>query len=273
MTISVNTNIVAMQAYRGLSATTTALGKSMQKLATGVRINSAADDAGGLALVTRMNAQIRGWNQAVMNVNDGISLLDVADAALEETANAIQSIRDMAVEAANASLSATDRTALDDQVTELEGLINDLADDTKYNGTVLLDGTFTSQDFQIGPNNGDTLTISLSTDADMTGLGFTTSDVSSVANASSTIDSADDALDALNGIRATIAGYTSRFEAIVNTANATADAYTLARSNIYDTDVAAESANLAKTSIIQQAGISVLAQAKMQPQLLLKLLE
>ncbi|MBF0272212.1 MAG: flagellin FliC [Magnetococcales bacterium] len=276
MTISINTNIAALLAARSVQSSSSALSQNIQRLSSGLKINSAKDDVGGLAVATRMMTQIRSLNVVKQNANEGVSVTDLAYTALEETTNAIQSIRDIAVEARSDSRSSSDREALQLTVSELLSEIQRIATATEYNNMTLLDGDFTNKSFQIGPNAGEVITITIAT-ASLAGLAMGTNgvsvNVSTAASASHTIDIADSALDAVNTIRAQLSGIQRRFESIYNTSTATADAYTTARSGIMDTDVAMETTYMAQNSIIQQAGISVLAQANLQPQMLLKLLE
>ncbi len=275
MTISINTNFASLFVQRGLQQSSTALGKSMQRLATGLRINSAGDDAAGLAVATRMQTQIRGLNVVKQNANEGVSLTDIAYSALEETTNAIQSIRDLAVEANNATKSSADRLALQLTVAELLTEIQRIATATQYNKMNLLTGSFANKSFQIGAYTGEAIKITIST-ASLNGLAMGAAgvlvNVSTAASASNTILVADSALDVVNRIRAQLGGVQSRFESILNTISSASEAYTSARSGIMDTDIALETANLARIAIIQQAGIKVLSQANLQPQLLLQLL-
>ncbi|GAB0057291.1 Flagellar filament 33 kDa core protein [Candidatus Magnetaquicoccaceae bacterium FCR-1] len=276
MAISINTNMASIMAYKGLQSTSNALGKSMQRLASGLKINTARDDAAGLAIATRMQAQIRGLNAVQQNANDGASLSDVAYSALTETDNALQSIREIAVEARNATLSSSDRTALQLTVSELVSEVQRIATGTAFNKINLLTGSFANKSFQVGANAGDTVKFTINT-ASLEGLGMgaagVNADVTTAALASTTITTIDTAISSVSAIRAQLSGMQSRFESVLSTAIATADAYTASRSSIMDADVALESANMTKYSILQQAGISVLAQANQQPSMLLKLLE
>ncbi|MBF0417881.1 MAG: flagellin FliC [Magnetococcales bacterium] len=272
MAISINTNMASILAYKGLQSTSNALATNMQRLATGLKINSAKDDAAGLAVATRMTSQIRGANQAIQNVNAGASVVDVAMGALNETLNAIQSIRDIAVEAANIT-STNDLTALDNTVTELKSTIDNIANNTKYNNIALLDGTFSAETFQIGPGSTDTMSVTFAaTSRDATNLGIT-GDATTAANATTLMGQADTAITTVNTLLATLSGYSSRFEAIASTLGSSVTGMTASRSAIMDADIAVESANMTKNSIIQQAGVSVLAQANLQPKLFLKLFE
>ncbi|MEO5331718.1 MAG: flagellin FliC [Magnetococcus sp. YQC-5] len=281
MTISISSNLTSLLAQRSLQNTSTALSKSMQRLSTGLRINSAGDDPAGLAIATRMSTQIRSLNIAKQNANEGKSLTDVAYAALDETTNAIQSIRELALEAKSDSKSSGDRTSLQMNINQLLSEIQRIATETKYNNYALLNGSFANRSFQIGANAGEVIKITIGT-ASLAGIGMGTNGnmiivsaaTASLAQsgASGTILRADSALDSISTIRAELGGAQSRFESILNTLAATSDGYTTARSSIMDTDIAVETSRLARMAIIQQAGVSILAQANLQPQLLLKLL-
>ncbi|MEO5345020.1 MAG: flagellin FliC [Magnetococcus sp. YQC-9] len=273
MSISINTNITSLMATRGLQSTTNNLATSMQRLATGLRINSAKDDAGGLAVSTRLTSQIRGANQAIQNVNAGAALVDVAMDALNEVVNTIQDIRDIAVAAVSIT-NVNELTALNTTVGELKTTINNIFANTKYNNLGLFDGTFNNETFQTGPNSGDTTTVDITgTLQTYTTLGMTDT-VSSSANAALLLTAIDGtALPAVNTFLATLSATSSRFEAIANTLSSSVSGMTASRSAIMDADVAVESANMTKNAIIQQAGVAVLAQANLQPQLFLKLFD
>ncbi|MBF0178568.1 MAG: flagellin FliC [Magnetococcales bacterium] len=283
MALSINSNMTSMLVRNSLQKNNTALGKSMQRLASGLRINTASDDAAGLAVATRLTTQIRSANIVRQNANDGISLTEVAASALDETTNALQGIRDIALQAKSYTQSNADRTALQLTVTELLTEIQRIATSTKYNSSALLTGSFAARSFQIGTNPGDVIQITIGT-ASLVGLGLkvvggpismvvsapTAAD--GLAAASRTILLADSALNSISSLRASLSGAQSRFESIINTLTSLSDAYTTARSGIMDTDVAMESANLARGTIIQQAGIAVLSQANQMSQQWLKLL-
>ncbi|MBF0165469.1 MAG: flagellin FliC [Magnetococcales bacterium] len=273
MAISINTNMASIMAYKGLQSTSNALATSMQRLATGLKINSAKDDAAGLAVATRMTSQIRGANQAIQNVNTGLSLVDVAIGALDETLNSIQSIRDLAVQAADIT-ATNDLTALNNTVTELKTTIDNIATSTKFNNITLLDGTFSAETFQVGPGSTDTLSVTVTgTSQTSANLGLSAGDVLSAANATTMIGLADTAITSVNQLLASLSGYSSRFETIASTLSTSVTGMTASRSAIMDADVAVESSNLTKNSIIQQAGVAVLSQANLQPKLFLKLFE
>jgi flagellin len=173
----INTNVASLNAQRNLTTSGSSLATSLQRLSSGLRINSAKDDAAGMAIADRMTSQIRGLNQASRNANDGISLAQTAEGALDSVSSALQRMRELAVQAANATNSASDRAALQDEVEQLVQQINTVATQTSFNGVKLLDGTFTSQTFQVGANQGETIDISsiASARADALGVGTTSS--------------------------------------------------------------------------------------------------
>ncbi|MBF0439075.1 MAG: flagellin FliC [Magnetococcales bacterium] len=269
MTISINTNFAAMLAQRGLNNSTKALGTSMQRLSTGLKINSAQDDSAGLAVANRLMTQVRGLSVAKRNTSEGMALADLASAALTETTNAIQNIRDLAVEASSSTRSDADRDALQLNVDELLAEITRIATDTKYNNVALLDGTYAAKPFQIGANKGETINVTI---GDATLPTLFNLKINTQVLASDAIATLDTAIESVNSIQSQLSGSQSRFNSITNVATATSDAYTAARSSIMDADIAQETTNMTRYSIIQQAGIAVLAQANQQPQALIKLL-
>ena len=174
MGMSVNTNIISLNAQRNLGSTANSLATAMQRLSSGLRVNSAKDDAAGLAISERMNAQVRGLNVAARNANDGISLAQTAEGALGKVGDMLQRMRELAVQSANATNSASDRQALQAEVDQLKQEIQRVADTTKFNGTKLLDGSFTAKSFQVGANAGETITLEAVADADLAALGSLT---------------------------------------------------------------------------------------------------
>ncbi len=382
MALTVNTNISSLTAQRNLTNSQNTLSTSLERLSTGLRINSAKDDAAGLAISERFTAQIRGLNQGVRNANDGISLAQTAEGALQEVTNNLQRIRELAVQASNATNTQTDRDALQTEVSALLSEINRVADKTDFNGNNLLDGTFSGAIFQVGANSSDSITIasisdtntdaigtlnqntsytalavattgitgfataltagsvtisgtdigalaattsatlragdfvaavnavssttnvtavldgtnirfaseatfSVTVDAGSTGVGFSTVgftsltsqtgiDTLSVAGYSSSqtaIDLVDSALQTVNTARASLGAIQSRFESVVANQQTTSENLSASRSRIVDADFAAETAQLAKSQILQQSGIAMLAQANSVPQNVLALLQ
>jgi flagellin len=186
MAAIINTNVVSLNAQRNLNSSQNALATSLQRLSSGMRINSAKDDAAGLAISERMSSQIRGLNQAARNANDGISMAQTAEGALGEIGNNLQRIRELAVQSRNASNSVSDRTALNNEVQQVKAEIDRVASSTSFNGTKLIDGSFTNQSFQVGANVGETITISSLVNAQSSALGSTTSSSANVTGAAAT---------------------------------------------------------------------------------------
>ena len=379
----INTNVASLNAQRNLNSSQNALAVSLQRLSSGLRINSAKDDAAGLAISERFTAQIRGLNQAARNANDGISLAQTAEGALSEVTNNLQRIRELAVQSSNATNSSTDRAALQTEVSQLLNEINRVADQTSFNGVKLLDGSFSGAVFQVGANAGESITVASITDANTAAIGsvsqasggalsvaasgltgFATAiaaggvtlngvdigaiggatsaaeragqlvnainnvsaqsgvgavyntatgqitlssaavvtvagttnsalvagyangaigavatttgiaglDVSSYTNAQLAIQLADSALSTVNSTRATLGAVQNRFSSVVANLQTTTENLSASRSRILDADFAAETANLTRAQILQQAGTAMLAQANAQPNNVLALL-
>ncbi|MFM9916699.1 MAG: flagellin [Rhizobacter sp.] len=394
---TINTNINSLTAQRNLNSSQASLATSIQRLSSGLRVNSAKDDAAGLAIAERMNTQIRGLNVASRNANDGISLAQVAEGALGKVGDSLQRIRELAVQSANATNSATDRAALQSEVAQLSDEVNRVAKQTSFNGTKLLDGSFTAATFQIGANSGEAITIAALTNVSTDGLsnvtygsadipdisaagvttltavasgtlaisvggfeyplsglgvarsaeerlgqvaeainrrtsdtgvtaylskeadgdyalafrsstldatgaaasvtfggftvaetgigdtsasvasttvaGFSTLSVASTEDAWLAIKQVDDALDQVNNARATLGAVQSRFETAVSNIATQSENTSAARGRIVDADFAAETANLSRAQILQQAGTAMVAQANQLPQQVLQLLK
>ncbi len=381
----INTNIMSLNSQRNLNRSQNALAESVQRLSSGLRINSAKDDAAGMAIAERMSTQVRGLNQATRNANDGISLAQTAEGALAEVTNNLQRIRELAVQASNGTNSQSDRDALNAEVTQLKAEIQRVAEQTSFNGTALLDGSFAGVQFQVGANAGETITIANIANVQTASLGgsFTrvsgtfnastltgfataiadggvtldtgagavnigpiasaanaqeragqlveainrvssqsgvgasydevTGDVTLVANAAITVGGTtnnatvagavngafgasttttgitalnvssftsaqfaigqiDNALTAVNGARAELGAIQNRFESTIANLSTAAENITAARSRIQDADFAAETANLTRAQILQQAGTAMVAQANALPQSVLSLL-
>jgi len=379
----INTNIASLNAQRNLNASQNSLAVSLQRLSSGLRINSAKDDAAGLAISDRFTSQIRGLNQAARNANDGISLAQTAEGALGEVTNNLQRIRELAVQSSNATNSSSDRTALQAEVAQLLNEIDRVANQTSFNGVKLLDGSFSGAVFQVGANAGESITVAAITDANVAAIGsvsqasgaaltvsasaitgFATAiasggvtlngvnigaigsasssaeragqlvnainntsaqhgvgavyntatgqitlssaaavvvagttnlatvagyangtlgsvttttgiaglDVSSYANAQLAIQLADSALATVNSTRATLGAVQNRFSSVVANLQTAAENLSASRSRIMDADFAAETANLTRAQILQQAGTAMLAQANAEPNNVLALL-
>ena len=381
----INTNVMSLNAQRNLTTSQSSLATSLQRLSSGLRINSAKDDAAGLAISERFTTQIRGLNQAARNANDGISLVQTAESALGEVTNNLQRIRELAVQSRNATNSQSDRDALNTEAQQLMSEINRVAAQTSFNGVKLLDGSFSNQAFQVGANAGETISVASIVNANSTALGtydrasvtgaaattftaitaghltidggngngaisvgaiaadtsateraggirdainsvsdqtgvyavndtattvtlvstsgtgitiahagatstaattgltaattatasntgFASLDLSSVAGADTAMQSMSAALDAVNTARASLGSYQRRFESVVSSLQTASESMTASRSRIQDTDFAAETANLTRSQILQQAGTAMLAQANSAPQNVLSLL-
>ena len=264
----INTNILSLNAQRNLTNSQGALQTSLQRLSSGLRINSAKDDAAGLAISERFTTQIRGLNQAVRNANDGISLAQTAEGALSEVTNNLQRIRELAVQSANATNSTEDRAALDAEVQTLIEEISRVAGSATFNGVQLLN-TAATLTFQVGANNGDTVDVAT---VDLATTPIIAGDVTSVANANTMMDAVDAALETVNSTRADFGAIQNRFESVVRSLQTTAENLSASRSRIMDADFAAETAALTRAQILQQAGVAMLAQANAAPQSVLNLL-
>ena len=286
MPLIINTNIIALNAQRNLSASQSSLSSSMQRLSSGLRVNSAKDDAAGLAIAERMSAQVRGMSVAARNANDGISLSQTAEGALGKVSDALQRMRELAVQSANATNSASDKDSLDKEFGELSKEIQRVLGGTTFNGLTVLGANAGAQLFQVGANTTSNDTISITT-TDMTAAAAITT-VAGTDNAGSgravidatasagtiqgVIGNIDTALDTVNAERATLGASQSRFEAVISNLQISIENQSAARSRIVDTDFAAETANLSRANILQQAGNAMVAQANQLPQQVLQLL-
>jgi len=376
----INTNIASLNAQRNLNGSQNSLATSLQRLSSGLRINSAKDDAAGLAIASRFTSQINGLNQAARNANDGISLAQTAEGSLGVISDNLQRIRELAVQSRNATNSSTDRAALNTEAQQLKAEIDRVAATTSFNGVKLLDGSFTNQSFQVGANVGETITVgslvnaqsaqlgtsniaqvtgaaasaftaitagdltingtsvggiaadtnaanraasiaaavnsvsattnvyatvlnstqvtltnssggsvviafagasattattglTAATTASAASTGFAALDISSVAGPDTAITQMDAALSAVNTARATLGAIQNRFSSVVSNLQTTSENLSASRSRIQDTDFAAETANLTRAQILQQAGTAMLAQANALPQSVLTLLK
>lgn len=277
MAITVNSNIASLNAQRNLLSSQGLLNTSMQRLSSGLRINSAKDDAAGLGISDRMTAQIRGMNQAARNAQDGISLAQTAEGALQETTNMLQRMREIAVQSANDTNSADDRASLDDEFQALASEIDRIALATEFNGVALLDGSATAAlNFQVGANDvaaNDVITLDIaSADATAGTLAVDVLDVTDQANSVAAITAIDLAITAVDTIRGDLGAVQSRFESTIANLMNVSENLSASRSRILDADIAMETSNMTKANILQQAGVSVLAQANQIPSLALSLL-
>jgi flagellin len=277
---TINTNIASLNAQRNLNTSQSSLQVSMQRLSSGLRVNSAKDDAAGLAIAERMNAQVRGMNVAVRNANDGISLAQTAEGALSKVGDALQRMRELAVQSRNATNSSSDKNSLNKEFAELQSEIGRVLAGTTFNGKHILGADATSLTFQIGANTttDDTITVTttnMSSSSSVTAVTTGASiDSSATAGAIKTvIDNIDTAIDSINDTRATFGATQSRFDAIISNLQQSVENQAAARSRIMDADFAQETANLSRAQILQQAGTAMVAQANQLPQQVLKLLQ
>ena len=266
MPMTINTNISSMNAQRNLAGSQMSLATSMQRLSSGLRVNSAKDDSAGLAIADRMNAQVRGMMVASRNANDSISMAQTAEGALSTVTDALQRMRELGVQAQNGTNSTTDRTNLDAEFQALSQEITRIAAQTKFNGTAIVGAGAGSQVFQIGANNGDTLTVT-TTAVTTVGGGLTTS-----AAASTAVAAIDASLDTITTSRATYGAAMNRFGMAISNLAISGENQTAARGRIMDADFAAETADLSRAQILQQAGNAMVAQANQLPQQVMALL-
>ena len=279
MPSTINTNIISMNAQRNLSASQSSLSTSMQRLSSGLRINSAKDDAAGLAIAERMNAQVKGMNVAIRNANDGISMAQTAEGALAQVGDSLQRMRELAVQARNATNSSSDKDSLNKEFAQLQKEIQRVLGGTSFNGKHMLGADATAMTFQIGANTtaDDVLTVSTSnmtTDSNITAVtsGATIDATATDGAIKNVIDNIDKAIDTVNDQRATFGATQSRFDAIISSLQSGVENQSAARGRIMDADFAQETANMSRAQILQQAGTAMVAQANQMPQQVLSLL-
>jgi flagellin len=280
MGMSVNTNILSINAQRNLGASQSSLATSMQRLSSGLRVNSAKDDAAGLAIAERMNAQVKGMNVAIRNANDGISLSQTAEGALGKIGENLQRMRELAVQSANDTNGTSDRTALDNEFKQLAAENKRIVDNTKFNGQALLTGAGGNAgafQFQVGANTSADNQITITTTDVATAMGTNTQGAAATlgataATALTAVDNIDAALDSINSSRSTFGASQNRFEAVISGLQVAAENQSASRSRVMDADFASETANLSRAQILQQAGTAMIAQANQLPQQVLSLL-
>ena len=273
MPMTVNTNMQSLNAQRNLGASQMSLATSMQRLSSGLRVNSAKDDAAGLAIAERMSAQVRGMNVAVRNANDAVSMSQTAEGSIGKITDMAQRMRELAVQSANASNSDADRTNLNQEYSQMAAEITRTIGVTAFNGKKILAADAGAQDFQVGANTGETVTITttnLSADASVTAV--TGGTISTVADANTAMTNVDSLLTTLATERSTYGAAQNRFDAIVSVLQVGSENQSAARGRIMDADFASETANLSRANILQQAGNAMVAQANQLPQQVLALL-
>ncbi|HDS1800385.1 TPA: flagellin FliC [Pseudomonas putida] len=284
MALTVNTNVASLNVQKNLNRATDALSTSMTRLSSGLKINSAKDDAAGLQIATRMNSQIRGQTMAIKNANDGISIAQTAEGAMQEQSNILQRMRELAVQSRNDSNSKDDRDALDKEFQDMLLEIDRIAGSTQLNGKNLLDGTAGNMTFQVGSNDGSNNQIVISLSSAMStasGGALTALSGKTIAGATSSaaqsnfsaaISAIDAALQAINTTRADLGAKQNRLTSTINNLQNVNENASAALGRVQDTDFAAETAQLTKQQTLQQASTSVLAQANQLPSAVLKLL-
>ena len=279
----INTNLMSLNAQRNLSVTQSALATSVQRLSTGLRVNSAKDDAAGLAIAERMNTQVRGMNVAIRNANDAISLSQTAEGALSKINDMGQRMRELAVQSANATNNESDRASLDAEFQALSAEIKRNLEGTSFNGTKLF-AALATMTFQVGANNTPTdqiavVTTNLTAETSMTdilgggtGGGAAAADIKEVGKSREALGKLDKMLATVNAKRAEFGATQNRFEAVIQTLQVSAENQTAARSRIMDADFASETAALTRAQVLQQAGTAMLSQANSLPNNVLSLL-
>lgn len=275
MALTVNTNVPSLNAQRNLNVTQTALGKSLERLSSGYRINRAGDDAAGLAISEGMRAQVRSMNQAVRNANDGVSLVQTAEGALNEVSNILIRMRELATQSATGTVSSDQRGYIDSEFQQLKSEVDRIASASEFNGSKLLDGTSQTYSFQIGANNSanDVIAVSISA-AGSNSIGVGTASVSGAdgAAAKAALTSIDSAIKNVSNIRGTLGAVQNRLQSTINNLQVSVENLSAAESRIRDVDVASETAAMTRAQILTQAGTSILAQANQTPQSALSLL-
>ncbi|WP_300383492.1 flagellin [Clostridium sp.] len=272
----INHNMNALNAHRNMGANNVAAGKSMEKLSSGLRINRAGDDAAGLAISEKMRGQIRGLDQASRNSQDGISLIQTAEGALNETHNILQRMRELAVQASNDTNIGDDRKQIGKEIKQLQNEINRIASQTQFNKKDLLTGKASNIQLQVGANSKQTVTLAIATmnasALKVPASAIVISSKTSGASLTGMIDTINTAIDAVSSERSNLGAMQNRLEHTIANVNNTSENLTAAESRVRDVDMAKEMMNFSKNNILQQAAQAMLAQANQQPQNVLQLL-
>ncbi len=275
MAVVINTNVASLNAQRNLNKSQLGVNKAMQRLSSGLRINSAKDDAAGLAISDRMTSQIRGLNQAARNAQDGISMAQTAEGALNETTNLLQRMRELAVQSANDTNTTNDRTSLQAEFKELQSEIDRIADNTQFNNKDIIKSAKTYT-FHVGANANQTITINMKA-AGTNALAIQTTQVSigggDRAAANTAIGTIDTAIGSVDTMRGDLGAKMNRMESTIANLSNVSENLSASRSRILDADIAQETSSMTKNNILQQAGVSVLSQANQSTQLALGLLQ
>lgn len=271
----INTNTGALRAANASNSASKMLGSAMERLSTGKRINSAKDDAAGLAIASSMTAQIRGMGQGIRNANDGISLAQTADGALNEVTNMLQRVRELATQSASGTYKdATDRTYMQNEVDQLTAQIGQVITNSKFNGVVLFDGSTAAVKIQTGANAADTVDLKMTNLTTLAASGGAAGsyNVSTATTANAVLTTLDTELNSISGARATLGAGQSRLDSVVNNLTSNVTNLSDARSRIEDADYSAETTAMAKAQILNQASTAMIAQANQSQQNVLSLL-
>ena len=273
MGLRVNTNVASLNAQRNLNNTTNLLNRSLERLSSGLRITRASDDAAGLAISESFRAEIRSLAQAQRNANDGISFLQIAEGALNETSSNLIRLRELAIQSANGTLGSAERTTLNNEFADLRAEIDRIAAVTEFNGTKVLNASGTTITFQVGVNNTSNDRIAVSgVNATATGIGINGLSIASVTGAQSALGVLDSAISQVASLRGAFGTAQNRLESTIRSIAVGIENTSAAESRIRDVDVASETAILTRNQVLQQAGIAVLAQANVSTQSALSLL-
>ena len=271
MGLRINTNVASITAQRNLASVTGRLQGNYARLSSGLRIATASDDAAGLGISERMRSQIRSFAVAGRNAQDGVSLTQTAEGSLQEVSNLLNRMRELSVQAANGTLATADRATIDTEFQQLISEIDRISTTAEFNGVALLDGSTATLDIQVGINSGDTITVNLQ-DSSAATLAIDALDTTTAANASTALAALDTAIDTVSTARGDLGATQNRLASTIASISNVRENLSAAESRIRDVDVAMETADLTRNSILQQAATSVLAQANSQPQLALNLL-
>ncbi|GMA41066.1 flagellin [Mobilicoccus caccae] len=271
MGLQINTNVAALNAYRNLNGTQGSMQTSLERLSSGLRINRAADDAAGLAISEKLRSQVSGLNQAQANAQDGVSLIQTAEGALNETHAILQRMRTLAVQSSSDTNTDDDREMIQKEVAALVKEVDSTTERTQFNGMNLLDGTFSGKSLQIGANAGQTMAVSI-TKMDSAGLGISAVDLSTASGAQAALSSIDAAVKSVSTQRADLGALQNRLDHTIKNLGVSAENLAASESRIRDTDMAKEMTNFTRSQILQQAGTAMLAQANQSSQGVLRLL-
>jgi flagellin len=277
----INTNVMSLTAQRNLNASANDLSTAIERLSSGLRVNSAKDDAAGLAISERMGAQVRGMNVAIRNANDGISLAQTAEGALGKVGDSLQRMRELAVQARNGTNGASDKDSLNKEFQQLSSEITRVLGGTTFNGIAIIGASAGAKDFQIGANTttNDVITVTttdMTADASITAVTASTVVIDSTTDSAAlktVIDNIDGAIDKVNSERAMYGASQNRFDSVISNLQTSVENQSAAKSRITDADFASETSNLSRAQILQQAGTAMVAQANQLPQQVLSLLK